>query len=129
MSEVRRLAQQRRQRVPGRQRAERGDQLANPLVGGRDAEAPAELLQHVDAGPPVRRVDHEVHRAAGRQHVAQRREPRVRDRQVMQHARADDLIERRPELADLAEGELMDLEVVELVLPLERLGVRERWSR
>ena len=90
-----------------------------------DADPPAELLQHVDAGPSVRRVHHEVHRAAGRQHVAQGPQARVGVGEMMEHAGADDLIEGRPQLADALDGELADLEIVELVLSLELLGVAD----
>ena len=77
LPEVRRVAQQARQRMPRRQLLERGDEIAYLVVRGRDADQPAELLQHVDAGPSVRRVHHEVHRAVRLEHVAQRAQRRV----------------------------------------------------
>ena len=111
--EVRRLAQQRCQRMSGRQRAERGDEIPNSRIVGLDAEPSAELLQHVDAGPSVRRIHHQVHRAVGLQHVAQRAESRIGIRQMMEDAGADDLIEARLQLAYPLDGELVDLEIVE----------------
>ena len=93
LPEVRGLAQQLSQWMSGWQRRERGDEIADPLIGGRDADPPAEFLQHVDAGPSVRRIHHEVHRAVRLEHAAQRPEPGVGIRQMVQHAGADDLIE------------------------------------
>ncbi len=49
--------------------------------GGSDAEPPAILLEHVDAGPPVRRIDHHVHRAVGLQHTREARAALHRDQQ------------------------------------------------
>ena len=59
------------------------------------------------------------------QHVAQRREPGGRVREMVENAGADDLIEGRPQRADALDGKLVDLEIVEIVFPLERLGVTD----
>ena len=122
---VGRLAQQRlASGCPGGNALEGSDEIANSVIVGDDAEAPAELLQHVDAGPSVWRVHHEVHDPAGREHVAQSAEAPVRIREVVEHAGADDLIEGLAQIAHRAlERELVNLEVVEPVLSLELLGV------
>ena len=64
------FAQRAGDRVIRRQSVESGPQVAQ--IGRRrvDAEEPAVLLQHVDAGPAVPRVDHQMHCAQGAQHVA-----------------------------------------------------------
>ena len=53
----------------------------------------AKLLQHVDAGSPVGRVHHEMHRSISIEHPAQRAQSRIRVCKMMQNAGADDLIE------------------------------------
>ena len=60
---------------------------------------------------------------SGLEHVAQRAQPGVRIGKMVQHAGADDLVERRSQLADALDRQLVDLEIVELVFALERLGV------
>ena len=122
MPEIRGLAQQVFQRMSGRQHLERGNEVPDPLIGGLDAEPSAELLQHIDAGPPVRRIDHEMHRSVRLEHAAQSSEPRVRVRKMMQHPGADDLIEARPQLAYALDRKLADLEIVQVVFSLEFLG-------
>ena len=88
---------------------------------GSMLEPPAVVLQHVDAGAAVRRIDHQVHRAVRREHVAQRAQPRVGIGQVMQHAGADDVFEGSPEFGGVARRQLAHLEVLEVVLALEFL--------
>ena len=83
---------------------------------------PAELLDHVHAGPAVRRVHHEMHRAVGREHVAQRPQRRVGILEMVQNARADDLIETLAELADPLDRQLLHLEIGQVVLALEVFG-------
>ena len=114
LPEVGRLAQQVASGCPGGS-APSATTSRGSFVRRADAEPLAELLQHVDAGPPIGRVHHEVHRAVGLEHVAQRAQPRIRIGEMVQHAGADDLVERLPELADALDRELMDLEVGEVV--------------
>ena len=80
--------------MSGRQRAERDDEIADLVVGGLDADAAAELLQHVNARPSVRRVHHEMHRAVRLEHVAQTPERRLRVREMVQDTGAHDPVER-----------------------------------
>ena len=63
------------------------------LLPGRGQQA-QRVLHHVDAGAPVRRIDHQPEPAAGRQHRGQRAQPLGRVGQVMQHAAAIDVVER-----------------------------------
>src|SRR4051794_11681672 len=93
MLEVRGLAQQVLQRMSGRQCLKRSDEILNLVTGGTDTDPSAELLQHVDAVSSVRRIDHEVHRTLRLEHAAQSAEPRIRVREMMQNARANNLIE------------------------------------
>ena len=93
LPKVRSIAQQASERMLRRQFLERSDQRANSVVRGGNSDQAAELLDHVDAGPAVRRVHHEVQRAVGREHVAQRPQRRVGIFEMVQHARAHDLIE------------------------------------
>ena len=69
---VRGLAKQSLQRMSGRQRLERIDEIPDLDTGGADTDPFAEFLQHVDARPSIRRVHHDVHRSVGLEQVAQR---------------------------------------------------------
>ena len=60
---------------------------------------------------------------SGLQHLPQGAQPRVRVGQVVQHAGADDLVEAAAQLAHPLDGQLMDLQIGQVVLALERLGV------
>ena len=82
----------------------------------------AELLHHIDAGPPVRRIHHEVHRAVRFEDFAQSAEPRIGIRKMMENTGADDLIEARSQVTYPLDGKLVDLEIVQVVFPLESLG-------
>ena len=90
---------------------ERSDEIPNLLPGGTDAEPSAELLQHIDASPPVRRIHHEVHRAVRFEYTAQSAEPRIRIREMMENPGADNLIEARFQLVYPLDRELADLEI------------------
>ena len=122
MLEVRGLAQQVLQRVSGRQRLERSDEIPNLVISGTDTDPSAELLQHVDAGPSVRRIDHELHRALRLEHAAQSAEPRIGVREMMENTGADDLVEGRLQLACPLDGQLVDLEIVQFVFSFELLS-------
>ena len=106
LPEVRGIMEEACQRMPGRQRAERDDEIADLVVGGVDADAAAELLQHVNARPSVRRIHHEVHGPVRVEHVAQRPERLLRVREMVQNARAHDLVERQVQLADTIDREV-----------------------
>ena len=103
--------------------AERDDEIADLVVGRLDADTATVLLQHVDARPSVRRIHHEVHGPVRVEHVAQCPERRVRVREMMQNARAHDLIERQLQLADTIDRELMDREIAEVVPALQTFRV------
>ena len=98
VAKVRRFAEQDSERMAGRQRSERRDEVLDAVARGGDAEPLAELLQHVHAGPAVRRVHHEVQCAFAREHCTQRPQPSLGIREMMQHAGTHDLIEVRVEL-------------------------------
>ena len=123
LPEVRSLAQQARQRMCGRQRRETDDEIPDLVIGGTDADTAAELLQHVDAGPPVRGIHHQMHRAVRVEHVAQTPEGRLRVGEMVQNARAHDLVEGQTQLADALDRQLVDLEIGQAVLAPEILRV------
>src|SRR4029077_2160870 len=81
------------------------------------------FLQHIDAGPSVRRIHHEMHRSTIRfEHAAQSAEPRIGVRKMMENPGADNLIEAHFQVTYLLDGKLTDLEIVQVVFPLELLG-------
>src|SRR5262249_9120872 len=92
------------------------------LIVGMDADPSAEFLQHIDAGPSVGRIHHEMHCAVRFEHAAQRAEPRIRVREMMENPGADNLIEARFQLVYPLDRELVDLEIIQVVLSLELLG-------
>ena len=99
--------------MAGWQRCERSDEIPNLLIVGMDADPSAEFLQHIDAGPSIRRIHHEMHRATVRfEHAAQSSEPRIGVRKMMEHPGADNLIEAHFQVAYPLDGKLADLEIV-----------------
>ena len=84
-----------------------------------DAERAAILLQHINAGPTVSRVHHELQRPLWIEDVAQRAQSEVRVGQVMQHAGAHDQIERAAEFGCALQRQLMQFEIFEGVLVFE----------
>src|SRR5262245_404636 len=104
------------------QRLESGDEVPDLRVGGTDTQAPTEVLQHVDAGPAVRRIHHEMHGPVGFEHAAESSEPRIGVGKMMEYTGADDVIEAPLQLVHSIDGELMDLESAQVVLSLECLG-------
>src|SRR5262245_36163308 len=96
--------------MPGRQRPESVAEVPYLRVGSTDTRAPTELLQHVDAGPAVRRVHHEMHDTARFEDAAKSSQPRIGVGKVMEHPGADDVIEALLQLMHPINGELMDLE-------------------
>ena len=79
----------------------------------------------VDASAPVRRVDHDVHRAVARKDIAQRAKTGVRVAQVMKHACANNLVERLAKLADPLDRKPVELQVSYVVLLLKITGVAQ----
>src|SRR5262249_7190668 len=101
---------------------ERCDKIPNLFIVGLDTYASTELLQQIDARPPVRRIHHEVHRPIRVEYAAQSAEPRIRIRKMMENPGAENLIEARCQLVDPLDGELADMEIGQVVLLLELLG-------
>ena len=88
------------------------DPLTRRLVGW--GEQPQRILHHVDAGAPVRRIDHEADAAAGCEHGYQRLQPGQRVRQVVQHATAIDVVEgAEPAGRQVEEGAFREYHVFE----------------
>src|SRR5262245_52645657 len=104
-----------------RQRLESGEEIAHPIISRFDPDPPAELLQHVNAGSPVLRVDHEVYHPVWFEHAGERSESHIGIRQMMEDTGADDLIETHPQVFDALDGQVVNFEIVEFVLALERL--------
>ena len=104
------------------QRLESGDEVLELRVGSTDTHAPTEVLQHVDAGPAVRRIHHEMHGPVRFEHAAKSSEPRIGVGKMMEYPGADDVIEASSQLVYPIDGELMDLETAQVVLSLEFLG-------
>src|SRR5262249_4506557 len=98
---------------------ERGDEVANALVGRADFEAAGEVLKHVDAGASVGRVEHEVHGSVAVEDGAEGAESDVGGAKRKEGSGRDDLIEGRGEFVDAVDGKLVDLEIGEVVLALE----------
>ena len=122
LAEVGRLVQQAGQRMCFGHCRQCGNEVLELVIGRTDTDAAAELLRHVDTGASIRRVHHQVHRAVGLQHVAQRAQPRIGISEVVQHARAHDQVERRFQLADALDRQLVHLEVGQLVLAPQLFG-------
>src|SRR5690348_12908156 len=102
--------------MAGWQRCEHSDEIPDLLIVGTNADASAEFLQHIDAGAPVRRIHHEMHRAIGFEYAAQSAEPRIRIREMMKNPGADNLIEVHFQIACPLDGKLVDLKIVYVVL-------------
>jgi len=119
MPEIRRLAQQILQGMSGRQHIERVDEIPDLLIAGGNADAFAEFLQHVNSGPSVRRIHHEVHRAIRLQNLAQSAEPRIRVSEMVENAGTYDLVECHPQTADLFDGKPVNLEILQIVFSFE----------
>jgi hypothetical protein len=61
-----------------RQRLNRLAEIAQVFVPDGDPQQPAIVLHHDNASAPVRRIDHDVHRAVDRETIAQRAKTNVR---------------------------------------------------
>ena len=111
MIDVHRPAHHAGDRMGRRQLLECVAEVSQVRVRGGDPEQATVLLHHVDAGPPVEGVHHQVHRPLRTQDIAKRTQPDVRIGQMVKHSGADHLVERASELADVlnrAAGEARD---------------------
>src|SRR5271157_1556429 len=77
------------------------------------------LLHHIDSGSAVACVDHEAHRAARPQDVAEGAKTGVRILQVVQHSGTNHQIERSTHLPDPLDREYLRFEIFEIVLSLK----------
>jgi hypothetical protein len=103
----------------GRQRTDHGTEDPQLRLRGADPEQTAILLHHVDAGAPIGCIDHQLHRAIRRKDVAQRLEANIRVRQVVKDPRTNNLIEGPAELMNLLDREPMEIEVMQVIFPLQ----------
>ena len=101
MIDVDRPAHHAGDRMGRRQLLERVAKLSQVRVRGSDPEQATVLLHHVDAGPPVQRVHHQVHRPLRTQDIAKGTQADVGIGQMVKHSGADHLVERASELADV----------------------------
>src|SRR5271154_3244640 len=83
------------------------------LVSRRsDSQQAAIVLHHVNPGASVGGVNHELHRALWLQDITEGTQTNLWIRLVVQHSRADDLIEGFPQLPNIQKGKLSEFEVV-----------------
>src|SRR5580698_4923006 len=122
MPKIRRLAQQAFKRVPGRQCTQRALQIANVCIRGTNTDSSAEILQHINAGPSVRRVHHQVHGSVWFKYVAQSLEACVRVGEMVKNPGAHNLIEAHSQVAYSLKGEAVDLEIFQVVFLFKLLG-------
>ena len=115
VGEVRRGAEVRAGVVPGRERGERGldDVEARRVL--REPDAPEELLEGVDTRAVVSAVEHEGEDAVRAEDAGQRAKARVGVSEVMEDARAHDVVERLAERRHLREVERLHVEVLEIM--------------
>ena len=85
--------------------------LPNVFIRGADADPSAELPQHVDAEPSVRRIHHQMHCAIRFEHAAQGCESRIRVLKMMEDSGADNLVEGFLQFVQTIDGELADLKI------------------
>ena len=83
------------------------------------------LLQHLDADAGVIAVEHEAHHPMRLEDLAQSTQAGARIGQVMKDARGDDEIERALEGRCLFQVQVVEREVVEIMLLLEELLMRQ----
>lgn len=119
MTEVHRRPHRAAERMVTGQGLERGAEIAQVLFRVADPEQATVLLHHVDPGPAVSRVDHQVHCPLRIQDVSKGAQTEVRVGKVMQHPGAHDVIERAPKLLDPLDRKVVQLEVLQIVLALE----------
>src|SRR5258705_13387949 len=80
-----------------------------------DAKQAAIFLHHVDPGPAVACIDHQMQGALRTKDVVKRAQSEVRIGKVMEHAGADNQVEGASKLADVFDRKLMQLEVFQTV--------------
>jgi hypothetical protein len=100
-------------------------EIVNFLFRGSDAKSSAIFLKHVNAGSTVRRVQHQVHRALGSQHRAERAQTRSGIDEMMEHPSTNDVVEDLAQVVGVFERQLPRFEIRQVVLPLQRLSVLE----
>src|SRR5215471_211575 len=122
MAKIRSLGQKRLQRVSGRKRTERTDEIPNLSVGGVNPHSPAELLQHVDTGPPVGGIHHELDCSVRIEYAVQCPETSARIGEMMKNSRAYDLVEFSSQIAYLFQSELVHLKILQVILLLQLPG-------
>ena len=93
--------------------------LSQLCIRHADAEEPAIVLHHVDAGAPVRRIDHDVHRAVARKDITQRAEADVGVAQMVKDAGAHDLVECLAKLRNALDRKPVEAQIPYPVLPLK----------
>src|SRR5271157_2875869 len=103
----------------GRQCTDHRAEVPQLLLRGADSEQTTILLHHVDAGTAICRIDHQMHCTVRRKDIAQRSKAGIRVGQMMEHARADDLVEFASELPDLLDRESMEIEVLQAIFSLK----------
>ena len=104
-----------------RQGPEHRDEIPYSLIGSTDASPSAEFLQHIDAGPSVRRIHHQMHGSVRFEHASQGCESGIRVREMMENSGADNLVEGLLQFAYAIDGKLMDLKIGQVIFALERL--------
>ena len=90
-----------------------------------DPQTAAVILQHVNAGPAIGGIGHQVHGAVWLEHGPQGAQPRVGIGQVVQHARTHNLVETAAQLAHPLDGQLIDVQIGQMIFTLERLGMTD----
>src|SRR3954464_5815860 len=120
--EIRGLAHQDFQRMSVRQCLERNDEISNCPITKRDIDPLTEFLQHVDAGPPVRRIHHELHRSIWLEHIAQCLESPIRVPKMMQNPRPNNLIKALLQLVRPFNRQLSNTKILQIVFLLEFFG-------
>jgi hypothetical protein len=121
LPEVGSLTQYVFQRMTRRQCAKRSNEVSDSLVSRTYTEAPAKLLEHVNAGPSVGRIYHHMHCRIRSKYVVQSGKAGVRIWKMMKNSGADDLIEAHSQLVYMFDWKLMDLKIFQIVFALEFL--------
>src|SRR3984957_15168839 len=94
---IRRVTQQRRERMIGWEGFERRREIVDLSHAPPDSQTAAVILKQVDAGAAIWSVDHDVQRGIGGQHFSQRSQARFGVGEVVQNAGTDDVVERLSE--------------------------------
>ena len=108
-----------------RERLEGRGEVADLGHRPADAEAPTVVLEQIDPGAAIGRVNHHIEGAGRLEHVVQGPQPRIGVGQVVQHAGADHVVEALAEFGRALNGEQAHLEVGERVFAFQPLGERD----